>query len=1033
MRKLTLLMWLAWITMPAFANKRVTTDQLEKIVAADHGKQDAKVAQQLANLELSERLSASKLTHWEADLPGPESRQALVALADASAFLNPPPSEMPATVPPVVAAQRQIVALAVDYASKTISRLPDFFATRDTIRFEDTPPRQLDTGSLADAGSVSGSFTPYQPLHPVARSSDTVFYRDGKEVVDSEANKVQQSESAASGLTTWGEFGPILTTVLVDAAQGTMGWSHWEQGAGGPTGPIAVFSYAVPKAKSHYEVHYCCVQKDNQNRLFKQLAGYHGEVAIDPANGTILRLTVAAELGKSDPITKANMLVEYGPVEIGGATYICPLKSVSISLAHEQDAHSIHMQRMSATRVDQNNQNSEKPLQTMLDEVAFEKYHLFRAESSILAGDAADAGSSPPASNPASAKDSGSPAPAPGTFASGPVTAASAETGAPVAPSPAATPSVPVQPTVMETADPEISVAESTGLPKPASDAGSERGAGFTLHVTTRLVDVGVVALDKKGHPVTDLKPEDFEIYDNGRKQTVRFFSGASGASGEGSANAPGQQGQAPDEPFFSNRRAEIADAKPGNGATEGMVTILLIDPGNLAWADLTYARAEMLRFLRALPANALVGLYVMNLHGFQVLQEGTADHALLGSKLNQWLPSAQDLARAQELEQRSRQQFDYVLNPGDLQSVNGNTNMGPDNTASPVDPQLRENGSNPGRVAMPILAAVARHLAAIPGHKDLVWVTSDNVLADWTDKAVGVDQGDKRIDGFVKHVQEVMNDAHVSVYPLDASQLETGAEDPGLQTRNVELSRSVTAPPGPQSGGAAPGRITAEMQQNMHPIQPAVLQMAEATGGRVFRRSGDIATNLNKVVADGRAAYLLGFTPDTPADDQFHLLTVNLPGRRGVTLRYRTGYEYAKEPASLKERFQQAIWQPVDLSEIAVSANPVAASEGATLKLNIATNDVALKQQGDVWADKLDIFLIQRDDEGLRARVSGQTLTLKLKAATYRKLVKDGIPFDQFVKEKPETGSLRIVVVDENSGRMGSVTIPSAILKGKS
>ena len=151
------------------------------------------------------------------------------------------------------------------------------------------------------------------------------------------------------------------------------------------------------------------------------------------------------------------------------------------------------------------------------------------------------------------------------------------------------------------------------------------------------------------------------------------------------------------------------------------------------------------------------------------------------------------------------------------------------------------------------------------------------------------------------------------------------------------------------------------------------------------------------------------------------------------MTLRYRTGYEYVKEPATLKERFQQAIWQPLDVSEIAVSANPVPASEGVTLKLDIATNDVALKQQGDVWADKLDIFLIQRDDEGLRARVSGQTLNLKLKTATYGKLVKNGIPFDQFVEKKPETGSLRIVVVDENSGRMGSVTVPSAILKGKS
>jgi len=81
---------------------------------------------------------------------------------------------------------------------------------------------------------------------------------------------------------------------------------------------------------------------------------------------------------------------------------------------------------------------------------------------------------------------------------------------------------------------------------------------------------------------------------------------------------------------------------------------------------------------------------------------------------------------------------------------------------------------------------------------------------------------------------------------------------------------------------------------------------------------------------------------------------------------------------------------------------------------------------------DKLDVFLIQRDDEGLHAKVTGQTLSLRLKPATYAKLLQDGIPFDQYIVKKPDTGSVRIVVVDENSGRMGSVTIPAGALKEK-
>jgi hypothetical protein len=398
MRNLAILLFAAGFALPALAAKHITVDQLEKVLTAARGKPDAKVARQLSDLELTERVSAGSLSRWEASLPGPGSRRSLLLLADKSAFLDPPATEIPAAAAPDLAAQRQIIALAVTYAAKTISKLPDFFATRDTIRFEDTPPRQSVTGSVA------GTFAPYQPLHPVAKSAETVLYRDGKEIVNPEAANGRRSEAPSPGLTAWGEFGPVLTTVLVDAAYGKIGWSHWEQGGAGPR---AVFSYAIPKAKSHYEVNYCCVQRDNEIRAFQQLSGYHGEIAIDPANGAILRLIVEADLAKADPIVKADMMVEYGPVEIGGATYICPVKSVSISLAQEQDTLAAHLQGYTATMnqntmvdrntmVDPKSGDIPRPLQTLLDDVVFEQYHLFRADARILTGDGADTGGKHP-------------------------------------------------------------------------------------------------------------------------------------------------------------------------------------------------------------------------------------------------------------------------------------------------------------------------------------------------------------------------------------------------------------------------------------------------------------------------------------------------------------------------------------------------------------------------------------------------------------------------------------------------------------
>jgi hypothetical protein len=90
-------------------------------------------------------------------------------------------------------------------------------------------------------------------------------------------------------------------------------------------------------------------------------------------------------------------------------------------------------------------------------------------------------------------------------------------------------------------------------------------------------------------------------------------------------------------------------------------------------------------------------------------------------------------------------------------------------------------------------------------------------------------------------------------------------------------------------------------MSQDLHPVQGPVRQVAAATGGRVIRRSGDLTAQLNSIVADGHATYMLSFSPQGPADGQYHTINIKQTGRHGLTLSYRTGYFFEKEPANLK------------------------------------------------------------------------------------------------------------------------------------
>jgi len=1044
MRKLTFLLLLVGVVFPAYAARRVTVVQLEQLLEASQGKPDAEVAKQLSDLELTERLSPARFAHSRSTLPGERAQQAFVALADRSAFLDLPTAEIPSTPVPDFATQRQIMALVVRYVSKTIPLLPNFTATRATERFEDTPQKQT-----VDLTSIQ-----YQPLHPVAGSSATVLYQDGREVVDPGPGKNPKPGAPEPGLSTWGAFGPILATVLVDAAQSKLSWGHWEPG---PSGPLAVFTYAVPKEKSHYEVDYCCVPDSDHMRshVFHQLAGYHGEIAADAATGTILRLKLEAGLKSSDPVSMAGMVVEYGPMEIGGKTYYCPTRSIALSRA--QSFEVVHNERIptapgGATGAFQstagaNLTNIEPgPPQTLLNDVAFEQYHLFRADSRVLPEtEAALADSLPPLGSGGTAIA--------GNAGASPAPARPADKTAPEsAPAPIATTSTPVTATVTPPASAppppadngsaEISVTDASGIPDSPtnlSDEGAARDPGFTLHTTARLVDVGLVAFDKKGQPVTDLKSGDLEIYDNGRKQEIRFFSQAG-------AETP-EQPAAPGQPAFSNRRAPNDGSKAG--AQEPNSTLLLLDESNLAFGDLTYAREEVLRFLKTVPASEPVGLYLMKSHGFQILMEATTDRATLASALTKWMPSAQDLSRAQEEEARNRQDIEYVHSIADLLHVNGNMPTGAQDSSMAIDPQLRSLGSNPAWDILVVLPGIARHLASVTGHKSLVWVASDNVLADFSDKAPSVEKGNKYLEPLTLGAQEALNEAHISIYPLDVSQLEAGGVAASVAQNSVQVNPATNiqaqlaalTPSERQEAEEAleksqrniyPGRLSAQMQQDTHPIQGTFRELAQATGGRAFRRSSDIASELNGVIADGRAAYLLSFTPDQPADGKYHLLTMKLTGRRDITLRYRTGYVYSKEPATLKDRFRQAIWQPMDASEIGIGANPASSAGDTTVRLNIAATDLGLALQGQLFVDKLDIFMVQRDDAALHAQVTGQTLGLRLKPGTYQRVLQEGIPFDQALSPRPETGSVRIVVVDENSGRMGSITLPAAVIAGK-
>jgi len=131
MRKWVIILFFLGTAWPAVADKALSVDQMEQLLIKLHGKPDGKVSGELEDVQLAERVSPARLARWEADFPGKRTQEELIKLADMSAFLNPPASDVLRDPPPDANTEERMMALAEDYVRLTTVRLPNFYDARD--------------------------------------------------------------------------------------------------------------------------------------------------------------------------------------------------------------------------------------------------------------------------------------------------------------------------------------------------------------------------------------------------------------------------------------------------------------------------------------------------------------------------------------------------------------------------------------------------------------------------------------------------------------------------------------------------------------------------------------------------------------------------------------------------------------------------------------------------------------------------------------------------------------------------------------
>src|SRR6266481_7729211 len=264
----------------------------------------------------------------------------------------------------------------------------------------------------------------------------------------------------------------------------------------------------------------------------------------------------------------------------------------------------------------------------------------------------------------------------------------------------------------------------------PVSAAGqneevSSRDTPTTFKVRVNLVLVRVVVRDRQGKIISNLKKEDFQLFDNKKLQTISSFS----------VEAP-------------EARTASAVASPGSGSSSssdvagGKAVVLpqrfvsmVFDDLHLSMADAVFVRDSATRFFAALAASDRVSL---NTTSGQLSQEFTDDHDKLAKALLGIVPRSLTGHGFHDCPDVDYYQADLIVNKSDMQALgvateealqcafNGDTKMmaAAQNLAQVAADRAVAQGDNETQYAYRHLEEVVRRLATMPGQRVLALVS---------------------------------------------------------------------------------------------------------------------------------------------------------------------------------------------------------------------------------------------------------------------------------------------------------------------
>lgn len=528
--------------------------------------------------------------------------------------------------------------------------------------------------------------------------------------------------------------------------------------------------------------------------------------------------------------------------------------------------------------------------------------------------------------------------------------------------------------------------AQAQQTPPATQSPQAPTGPVPTFRAEVEYVEVDAVVTDAQGQFVRDLKKDDFQVFEDGKRQTVTNFS---------LVDIPIERAT---RPLFASAPLE-PDVYSNERPFDGRVYVVVLDDLHVSFQRTQRVRASLTQFIeRNMGVNDLMAVLFTGGRSADA-QEFTNNKRLLIAAVNKF--QGQKL-RSPTLNKND----DYYRQQG----------AGIAETPRDQDEQQRAYNA---RSMLSTLQRVSEWFGGVRGRRKALVLVSEGIdyeIYDIVGQAAGPSSQVSSIVSDIHDAIVATERANVSIYAVDPRGLTTLGDD------TIEVTSFA------DSDDPTTGIGTAALQRELRTAQDGLRSLSEETGGFAAVNRNDLANAFDRIVQDTSSYYVLAYYPPSDKrDGKFHRIEVKTT-RPGLTVRSRRGYASPKgKPAAapkstMPPELLAAVNSPMPISGLTMKAfaapfKGTAPNASVLVGAELRGRDLSLEAN-----TKVDFTFMAVDLKGKIYGGKVDSISMNLRPETRTRVEQSGIRVLNRLDLPPGRYQLRVAARDSAKDTTGSI-----------